>query len=81
MVYNWQIRSREVKNNEELVGYKSAVVGTVLCHMISTQIIKVLQRRMVPGRNHVVKEEDIPVLLSHLEEIRFGIRLGSQETI
>ena len=53
----------------KLVDTKDAV-GTVLCHDI-TQIIKGVTKDARFRKGHVVKEEDIPVLLSF-------IRLGSR---
>lgn len=50
-----------MKNNET-VDTKDAV-GTVLCHDI-TQIIKGVTKDARFRKGHVVKEEDIPVLLS-----------------
>ena len=46
----------------KLVDTKDAV-GTVLCHDI-TQIIKGVTKDARFRKGHVVKEEDIPVLLS-----------------
>ena len=58
----------------KLVDTKDAV-GTVLCHDI-TQIIKGVTKDARFRKGHVVKEEDIPVLLSLGK--RSFIRLGSR---
>lgn len=60
----------------KLVDTKDAV-GTVLCHDI-TQIIKGVTKDARFRKGHVVKEEDIPVLLS-LEKIIY--MSGKLETI
>ena len=60
-----KVKTGKVKTGEipmKLIKTEDAV-GTVLCHDI-TQIIKGVTKDAVFRKGHIVREEDIPVLLS-----------------
>ncbi|MCR5323248.1 MAG: molybdopterin-binding protein [Lachnospiraceae bacterium] len=54
-------------------------VGTVLCHDI-TQIIKGVTKDAVFRKGHIIREEDIPVLLSCGKESVYVLELGNSES-